>query len=162
VLCRARQPLYGKSSCYSSSKLIVLYPDEYQTCQWVVGVQHPQHLWNDDVRSDARSLAGPSSGKRTFVITRSAFVGAGAHVGKWLGDNLSLWDHYRFSIAGMLGFGSIYQVPVVRSDICVLGMFSLVRFILEIDEASSLIRWKHYREFVHSLGYVGRVLSFHA
>lgn len=52
------------------------------------------------------------------VLTYLQFVGLGKHVGKWLGDNVSLWEQYRFSIAGILNFASIFQIPMVGTDIC--------------------------------------------
>ncbi|KAH7552291.1 glycosyl hydrolases family 31-domain-containing protein [Bipolaris maydis] len=65
-----------------------------------------------------KSMQARRPERRPFIITRSSFPGLGSYLGKWLGDNVSEWAQYRFSIAGILNFNTIFQIPMVGPDIC--------------------------------------------
>ncbi|KAL7623036.1 hypothetical protein AAE478_006715 [Parahypoxylon ruwenzoriense] len=64
------------------------------------------------------ALLARRPGRRPFVLTRSTFAGAGSRAAHWFGDNKSTWDDYRTSIAQLLAFAAVHQVPMVESDAC--------------------------------------------
>ena len=82
-----------------------------------------QYVWYDDVVATHDAVLVCRPGLRTLIITRSKFPTAGHKVGKWLGDNLSTWELYRISITGVLSMATLFQVPMVGSDICGFGEY---------------------------------------
>ncbi|KAK8792779.1 hypothetical protein WA158_004943 [Blastocystis sp. Blastoise] len=58
-----------------------------------------------------------ATGKRSFDISRSSFVGQGKFGGHWGGDNDSNWGHLKDSIWTTTMF-NMYGIPFVGVDIC--------------------------------------------
>ncbi|CAG7733772.1 unnamed protein product [Allacma fusca] len=77
---------------------------------------HNLYGWLESEPTRAGTLAA-NPGKRSFVLSRSTFIGSGKWVSHWLGDNFSQWDNMRYSIIGMLQFNQ-FGIPFVGADIC--------------------------------------------
>jgi alpha-glucosidase (family GH31 glycosyl hydrolase) len=63
---------------------------------------HSLYGWSESIPTlMATRLA---TGKRSFTLTRSTFIGSGKYSGHWLGDNDSSWKDLHRSIIGMIEF----------------------------------------------------------
>jgi alpha-glucosidase (family GH31 glycosyl hydrolase) len=52
-----------------------------------------------------------------MVISRSNYPSSGTHVGHWLGDNTSKWEHLKLNLIGMLEY-NIFGYSYIGADTC--------------------------------------------
>ncbi|XP_064650089.1 sucrase-isomaltase, intestinal-like isoform X2 [Lineus longissimus] len=95
--------------------------------------------------------ARAATGKRSIVLSRSMFPGAGKFAAHWLGDNWSYWSNIKYSITGLFE-ANMFGIPFVGADIC--------GFIRNADYEMCL-RWQQIGAFYpfsrnHNLGYENR------
>ena len=71
--------------------------------------------WQSKITREAMNDIFPD--ERSFLLTRSTFLGSGKFAAHWTGDNFSIWTNVKYSIIGMLEFNH-FGIPMVGADIC--------------------------------------------
>ena len=79
-----------------------------------------KQMWGFAEQAAAAQVMQRIHGQRAFTLSRSTFMGSGAHGAHWLGDNTSAWGDLMKSIAEVLAMG-LYGVVNVGADICGFG-----------------------------------------
>ena len=68
------------------------------------------------VRASREGIERIRPDKRTFILTRSNFLGGQRYAATWTGDNLACWDHLKMSVPMSLTLGLSGQ-PISGADI---------------------------------------------
>jgi alpha-glucosidase (family GH31 glycosyl hydrolase) len=58
-----------------------------------------------------------SQNRRTMIIERSAYAGAGKFASRWLGDNFARQEYMGYSVTGVMAH-NIIGIPLAGADIC--------------------------------------------
>ncbi|NXG00716.1 MGA protein, partial [Sakesphorus luctuosus] len=97
--------MYSKTLCMDAKQQWGKHYDVHSLYGYSMGI------------STQKAIETVFPGKRSFIISRSTFMGSGKQAGHWLGDNAATWDHLRWAIPGMLEF-NLFGYPYIGADIC--------------------------------------------